>query len=59
MNNIEMAYQFFLRVEEKMNKKLDKKNSGRRCVGRSGIWCYGGINDDQKRKYEVSNSNHN
>ena len=36
MNSIEEAYQFSLRVEEKINKKFDNKNSGRGRGGRSG-----------------------
>ena len=33
MNNIEEAYQFSLKVEEKLNKKFDNKNSCRGHVG--------------------------
>ena len=34
--SIEEAYQFSLKVEEKLNKKYDNKNSGRGRGGRSG-----------------------
>ena len=36
MNSIEEAYQFSLRVEEKLRKKFDNKNSGRGRGGRFG-----------------------
>lgn len=32
MNNIEEAYQFAFKVQEKLNKKFDNKNSGRVMV---------------------------
>ena len=59
MNNIEEAYQFSLRVEEKPNKKFDNKNNGRGHGKRSGEWSYGGHNDDQKNKDEARSSNQN
>ena len=34
MKNIEEAYQFFLRVEEKLNMKFDNNNNGRGHGGR-------------------------
>ena len=36
INSIKEAYQFSLKVEEKLNKKYDNKNNGRGCSGRSG-----------------------
>ncbi len=36
MNNIEEVYQFFLKVDEKLSKKFDNKNSGRGKSGRFG-----------------------
>ena len=59
MNSIEKAYQFYLRVEEKLSKKFDNKNSGRGCGGRSSRRSYGGYNDDQKKKDEARSSSHN
>ena len=59
MNNIEEAYQLSLRVEEKLSKKFDNKNSRRGHSGRSGKWSYGGHNDDQKKKDEAISSSHN
>ena len=56
MTSIEEAYQFALRVEEKLSKKFDNKNSGRGCGGRSGGWSYVGQNDYQKNKDEVDSS---
>ena len=46
MNSIKEAYQFFLRVEEKLRKKFDNKNSGRGHGGRFGRQSYGGCKDD-------------
>ena len=40
--SIEEAYQFSLKVEEKLNKKYDNKNSGRGHGGRSGGQSHGG-----------------
>ena len=40
--SIEEAYQFFLKVEEKLNKKYDNKNSRRGRAGRSRGWSHGG-----------------
>ena len=40
--SIEEAYQFALKVEEKLNKKYDNKNYRRGGGGRSGGWSYGG-----------------
>lgn len=59
MSNIEEAYQFFQRVEEKLSKKFDNKNSGRGRGGRFGGRSYGGYNDDQKNKDEAISSNQN
>ena len=56
MNSIEKAYQFSLKVEEKLSKKFDNKNSGRGHGGRSGGWPYGRCNDDQKNKDDVGSS---
>ena len=50
--SIKEAYQFSLKVEEKLNKKYDNKNSGR---GRS----HGGRNDDKKSKDEAGSSSQN
>ena len=36
VTSIDEAYQFSLRVEEKLSKKFDNKNSGRGCGRRSG-----------------------
>ena len=36
VSSIEEAHQFFLRVEEKLSKNFDNKNSGRGHGGRSG-----------------------
>ena len=41
--SIEEAYQFSLKVKEKMNKKYDNKKSGRGHDGRSRRWSYGGM----------------
>ena len=57
--SIEEAYQFALKVEEKLNKKYDNKNSGRGHGGRSGRWSYGGQDDDQKNKDEAVSSSQN
>ena len=57
--SIEEAYQFALKVEEKLNKKYDNKNSGRGCSGKSGGQSYGGWNDDQKNKDEAGSSSQN
>ena len=54
--SIEEAYQFALKVEEKLNKKYDHKNSGRGRGGRSGGRFHGGRNDDQKNKDEARSS---
>ena len=59
MSSIEEAYQFSLKVEEKVSKKFDNKNSGRGRGGRTSIWSYGGHNDDQKNKDEAISSNQN
>ena len=59
ITSIKEAYQFSLKIEEKLNKKYDNKNNGRGCGGRSRGWSYGGQNDDQKRKYEVISCNQN
>ena len=53
MNSIEEAYQFSLRVEEKLSKKFDNKNSGRGHGGRSSRQSSEGPNDDMKNKDEV------
>ena len=55
--SIKEAYQFALKVEEKLNKKYDKKNSQRVCDGRSSGRSYGDRNDDQKNKDEAGSSN--
>ena len=57
--SIEEAYQFSLKVEEKLNKKYDNKKSGRGRDGRSGGWSYGGQNDNQKKKDEARSSSQN
>ena len=57
--SIDEAYQFALKVEEKLNKKYDNKNSGRGCGGRSSGWSYGGRNDDQKNKDKARSSSQN
>ena len=56
MRNIEEAYQFSLRVEEKLSKKFDNKNSERGRSGRYGGQSYGGHNDDQRNKNEAASS---
>ena len=56
MASIKEAYQFSLRVEEKLSKKYGKKNIRRGHYGRSRRWSYGGWNDDQKNKDEASGS---
>ena len=57
--SIEEAYQFALKVEEKLNKKYDHKNSGRGRGGRSGGRSHGGRNDEQKNKDEAGSSSQN
>ena len=59
MNNIKEAYQFSLRVEEKLNKKYDYKNSGRVHGGRSSRRSYRGQNYDQKNKDDAISSSQN
>ena len=59
MTSIEEVYHFSLRVEEKMRKKFDNKNSGRGSGGRSSGGSYSGHNDDQKNKDEVGSSSQN
>ena len=59
MNFIEKEYKFSLRVEEKLSKKFDNKNSGRGRGGRSSAQSYGGHNDDQKKKDEARSSTQN
>ena len=56
--SIEEAYQFALKVEEKLNK-YDNKNSVRGRSGRSGKRSYGGRNDDQKNKDKARSSTQN
>ena len=53
------AYQFVLKVEEKLNKIYDNKNSGRGCSGRSGGQSHGGRNDDQNNKDDARSSSQN
>ena len=57
MRSIKEAYQFSLRVEEKLRKKFDNKKSGRGRGGRSVGRSYGGRNDDQKKKDEALSRN--
>ena len=56
MNSIEEAYQFALKVEEKLNKKFESRQNGRGRGGRSGGRSYGGRNEDPKKKDEASSS---
>ena len=56
MNSIEEAYQFSLKVEEKLNKKFESRQNGRGRGGRSGGRSYGGRNEDPKKKDEASSS---
>ena len=59
MNSIEESYLFSLRVEDKLSKKFDNKNSGRGCGGSSDGRSYGGQNVDQKNKDEAGSSSQN
>ena len=59
MNNIEEVYQFSLRVEEKLSKKFDNKNSGRGHNGRFGKKSYIGHNYNHKKKDEARSSSQN
>ena len=56
MTSIEKAYQFVLRVEEKLNKKIDGRQ--RRCNqgGRGGGRSFGGQNKNQKKNEDVGTS---
>ena len=56
MNSIEEAYQFALKVEEKLNKKFKSRQNRRGHGGRSAGRSYGGLNEDLKKKDEPSSS---
>lgn len=59
MTTIDDAYQFFVKVEEKINRIFERKQRGRDSDGNTGRRSYGGQNEDQK-KYEksISSLNH-
>ena len=56
MINIEEAYKFSLRVEEKLNKKFDRKKRGHNQGGRGGGRSFGGRNEDLKKNDNVGTS---
>lgn len=56
MSTIEDAYQFALKVEEKLNRRFERKQSGRGRGGKTSGWSYGGRNEDQKKNDDSSSS---
>ena len=56
MTSIEEAYQFALRVEEKLNKKYEGRKRGRGQGGRGGNRSTRGQNETQKKNKDVGTS---
>ena len=56
MNSIEEAYQFALRVEEKLNKKFEGRQRGHNQGGKGGSRSSGGRNETQKKNEDVGTS---
>jgi hypothetical protein len=49
MSTIEDAYQFTLKVEEKLNKRFELKKRGGGHGGKTSGWSYGVHSEDQKK----------
>ena len=56
MTSVEEAYQFALRVEEKLNKRFEGRKRGRGQGGRGGGRSSGGRNETQKKNEDVGTS---
>ena len=56
MTSVEEAYQFALRVEEKLNKKFEGRQRGHSQGGRGSGRSSGGHNETQKKNEDVGTS---